>query len=244
MIEVTLHPTPRFRDVALEQIRIVGLSLRPFALVVAVVLAIGTVMVVGEILSGGPGFDSRDPYPTALIAFIFPFAVWRSEKRFGPAFLWTLPVERRQLALARVFAGLVWLTGAMAVFISWLLLLALLGRATPEFHIARVPFIATIAAYLFGSALVVGLRHPLRWLFGTAGVLFLIGNLSQALEEFSGWQSLLGSRTLFYAAVDARDLWLTLPDPAQWAITTVLSLGVGLAALWAAASRHRERRRQ
>ena len=44
-MEVTLHPAPRWRDVVLEQVRVVGLSLRREALVVAVVLGIVTLMI-------------------------------------------------------------------------------------------------------------------------------------------------------------------------------------------------------
>src|SRR6185436_1526559 len=95
MMEVTLHPTPRWRDVVLEQIRIVGLSLRTGALVAAVVLAVVTLIVGRELARGGPGFDSQQPFPTALVSFLLPFAVWRTERSFGPAFLWTLPADRR-----------------------------------------------------------------------------------------------------------------------------------------------------
>jgi hypothetical protein len=243
MTEVTLHAGPRWRDVVLEQIRIVGLSLRPVALVAAVVLGAGTLIIVGDILGGGPGFDSRETFPTALISFLFPFAVWR-EQRFGPAFLWTLPVDRRRLALARVFAGGVWLMTALAVFVAWLLALALLAHATPEYHILRVPFVATIAMYLFGSAVVLGLRHPLRWLLGTAGLLFLMGTLSDIFHQpdVGDWEPVPGARAFFSAVQHAGAVWQTLPEPAQWAITTFLWLGVGLAALWAAVSRHRENR--
>ena len=246
MIDLTLHPTPRWRDVVLEQVRIVGLSLRPVALVVAVVLGVGTVMVLGDMLRGGPGFDSRETFPTALISFLFPFAVWRGERRFGPDFLWTLPVNRRRLALARVFAGWVWLMAALAVFVSWLLALALLAPATPDYHVLRIPFMATIAMYLFGSAIVLGLRHPLRWLFGTAGVLFLMGTLSDVLSQpdDSEWRYVPGSGDFFSAVQHAAAVWHTLPDPVQSAITICLWLGAGLAALWIAASRHRERRRR
>ena len=246
MTEVTLHPAPRWRDVVLEQIRVVGLSLGPVALVVAAVLAFGTVMIVGEIIGGGPGFDSRETLPTALIAFLYPFAVWRNEKRFGPAFLWTLPVDRPRLALAKVFAGWVWLMGGLAFFVSWLLALGLLAGAPAARTVSRIPFIATIAMYLFGSALVLGLRHPLRWLFGAAGVVSLMGTLSDRLSQpdDSEWQYVPGARAFFSTVSRAMEAWLTLPDSARWTITTVLWLGAGLAALWAAVSRHRERRRR
>lgn len=244
-MEVTLHPAPRWRDVVLEQIRIVGLSLGPAALIVAVVLGIGTVVIAGDILGGGPGFDSDETFPTALIAFLYPFAVWRSEKRFGPALLWTFPVDRRRLALAKVFAGLVWFMAALALFVLWLLALGLLAGASPEHTVARIPFVATIASYLFGSALVLGLRHPLRWLLVAAGVLFLMGILGDVISrpDDSEWRYVPGAGAFFSVTSRVRAAWLSLSEPAQWAIGTFLWIAAGFAALWAAASRHRERHR-
>ena len=245
MIEVTLHATPRWRDVVLQQIAVVGRSLRPAALVMAVVLAIGTVLVGEEILSGGPGFDSTDSFPTALIAFLFPFAVWRNERPFGPAFLWTLPVDRRRLALAKTFAGGVWFMAALTLFVSWLLVLGLLARASPAHTVMRIPYIATAAMYLFGSALVLGLRHSLQWLFGGAGVFMLMGGFSDPLSrpDSREWRYVPGAGVFFSAVQHARTVWETLPAPAQWAISILLGCGAGLAALWIAASRHREHRR-
>jgi len=204
---------PRWRDVLLEQIRIVGLSLRREALIVGAVLGAGTLLIVSELLAGGPGFDSRETFPTALFSFLIPFAMWRNDKPFGPAFLWTLPVDRRRLALAKVFAGGLWTMAMVGVFISWLFLLALLAHAPALQIVLRVPVIATAATYLFGSAMMLGLRHPLRWLLGAAGVMFLLNNLNlmEAYERFRQ------------------------PLPILW-------LGLGLAALWAAASRHKETR--
>lgn len=246
MTDATHHKGPRWRDVVLQQVAIVGLSLRPAALVLAAVLAAGTVMIGGEILGGGPGFDSNETFPTALIAFLFPFAVWRSERRFGPAFLWTLPVDRRRLALAKVFAGFVWFMAALAFFVMWLLALGLLAGAPAALTIVRVPFTATLGMYLFGSALVLGLRHPLRWLFGAAGLLILMGTLGDVLSQpdDSEWQYVPGAEAFFSAVQRFGAAWLNVPESAQWAITTFLWFGAGLAALWAAASRHRERKRR
>ena len=239
MMEATLHATPRWRDVVLEQIRIVGLSLHTVALVAAVVLVAGTVVVWSEIATGGPGFDSHDIFPTAVVSFLFPFAVWKSDKRFGPAFLWTLPVDRTRMALAKVFAGGVWLLAALAFFAAWLLALALIAHVSPAQMLMRIPVFATIAAYLFGSALVLGLRHPLRWLLGTVALIILLAYVFDPDNV-----PLLASSGLFPALERAAARWRTLPDLAQWAIPTFLWLGAGLAALWAAASRHRERRRR
>ncbi|MDQ2676367.1 MAG: hypothetical protein M3Y34_06115 [Actinomycetota bacterium] len=214
MMQLALHPTPRGRDVVLEQVRAVGLALRPVALVAAVVLCIVTLTIVIEVVRGGAGIHSDSWDATSIIALLFPFAVWKREKRFGPAFLWTLPVDRRRLALAKVFAGWVWLMTALAVYILWLLAMALLPSAT-VLPVTLVPFTAATAMYLLGSALVLGLRHPLRCLLAIVGVLFLLYILNYYGPYGSGL---------------------------SWAPATFLWLGAGLAALWAAVSRHRENR--
>ena len=245
MMDVTPHRTPRWRDIVLEQIRVVGLGLGPAAVVVAGVLGIGTVMIVGDIIGGGPGFDTVDTFPTALVALIFPFAVWRSEKRFGPALLWTFPVDRRRLALAKVLAGFVWLMAAVAFFITWLLVLGLLAGASSSHTVARVPFAATFAMYLFGSAVVVGLRHPLRWLAGAAGVLFLLGTLSDLFTQPNDgeWAYVPGARAFFSVTLRLMAAWLGLPESQQSVLSTSFMFAAASAAVWAAASRHRERHR-
>jgi hypothetical protein len=244
--EVTVHPGPRWRDVVLEQIRIVGLSLGPAALILAVVLGTGTVLIVGEIAGGGPGFDVDETFPTALIAFLYPFAVWRNEPRFGPAFLWTFPVDRRRLALAKVFAGLVWLMVGIALFVTWLFALGLLAGAPAARTVARVPLVATFAMYLFGSALVLGLRHPLRWLVGGAGVVVLMGTLSDLFTQPNDgeWAYVPGAGAFFSMATRFMEAWLSLPESVQSVISTLFVFGAGFAALWMAASRHRDRRKQ
>lgn len=245
MTEVTLHAGPRWRDVVAEQVRIVGLSLRREALVMAVALLIGTVVIVREIAGGGPGFDSNEEFPTALISFLFPFAVWRGEKRFAPSFLWTLPVDRRRLALAKVLAGGVWLAAALAIFVLWLSALGAIAGAPPARALTRIPVPATAAMYLFGSALVLGLRHPLRWLFGGAGVLFLVGAVSDLLVQPNDgeWKYVPGIGAYFSAVSRLMAAWIRLPDAAQWTISTVVWVGAGALALWIASLRHDERRR-
>jgi hypothetical protein len=246
MTQVTLHPTPRARDVVREQVRVVGLGLRREALVAAAVLGVITVVIAIDIVRGSAAtwFDSDEWLPLGLISFLVPFAVWRTEKRFGPAFLWTLPVDRRRLALAKVFAGWVWLMSALAFFVSWQVTLALLSGVTHARTVASIAFPGTTAMYLFGSALVLGLRHPLRWLLGTLGVFFLLGMFNEALARGPyGLRTLLRSGALYAAVEQAVNVWQNMPDPAQWAIAAVLWLGSGLAALWAALSRHGERRR-
>ena len=236
-MQVTLHPMPRVRDVVREQIRIVGLSLRREALVVAVVLGIVTLVIGIDIVQGrgATWFDSdNDLLGIVLAAFFFPFAVWRRERRFGPAFLWTLPVDRRRLALAKAFAGWVWLMTALAIFAFWQLALAVLSGVTDARIVPLGAFTGATAIYLFGSALVLGLRHPLRWLLGTFSALFFLGMLRNTLR-YSPYD--------IDAFLISSGSWSVVEDAAaQWAITTLLGLGAGLAALWAAISRHRENR--
>lgn len=233
MMQSALHPAPRGRDVVREQVRIVGLGLRREALAAAVVLGIVTLVIGIDFVHGRAAtwFDSDGEWLGIVLgSFFFPFAIWRGERRFGPAFLWTLPVDRRRLALAKVFAGWVWLMTALIFFGVWQLALAVLSGVSGVTDARIIPLVAFAGAstmYLFGSALVLGLRHPLRWLLGTLGVLFLLGMFRDALLRPYDLNALLS------AVEDAA---------AQWAITTLLGLAAGLATLWAAVSRHRENR--
>lgn len=244
MTEETLHPVPAGRDVLIEQIRVVTLALRPVALVIAVVIGFMTSMIVLDMARGRAEtwFDSGDWSPILFIAVAFPLAVWHREQRFGPAFLWTLPVDRRRMAMARVFAGWLWLASATALFILWHRGLAIVaGVARPE----TTPLIAlsgATSAYLLGSAVILGFRYPLRWILGGGGVVLLLGMLREATRARSGVATIDFDgfvAPLFYRA---EPLWSRMPLYEQWAIGTVVSIAAGLAALWAALARHRERR--
>jgi len=255
MIEVTHHQTPRWRDVVLEQIRIVALSLRREAMVLAVVVGIVTIIIAIDIIGGRAGtwFDSDEWTGVCFLSFFFPFAVWRGEKRFGPAFLWTLPVDRRRLALTKVFAGWVWLIAVGAVFIFWHKTLAILSGVAGPRTTPLLSLTGATAMYLLGSALVLGLRHPLRLLLGTGGVFFLLGTLNEAIGRTGGTSRMLawlGIGTLatssgLSSAVEQAVLtiWRTYPHLVP-ATAVVLWICAGVIALWAAASRHRERRRR
>lgn len=246
-METTLHPTPRGREVVLEQIRIVGLELRAVAVIAAVFFGVVTVMIAIAIVRGDAQtwFDSDEWIQISVVAFLYPFAVWRRERRFGPAFLWTLPVDRRRLALAKVFAGWVWLIAAVAVLISWQRVLAALSGVPDAETVPLIALTGATATYLLGCALLLALRHPLRWLLGTVGVLFLLGFLNEALGLGpDGPTEAFVSSTGFFSVGDrAVTVWQSLPQPAQWAVATFSWIGAGLAALWAALWRHAERRR-
>ena len=233
MMQGSVHPVPRMRDVVREQIRIVALGLRPVALVAAIVFGIITILIFVSMVQGNAHtwFDSDEWREIGVLSFLFPFAVWWRERRYGPGFLWTLPVDRRRLALARVFAGWVWLMAALVMLVSWQFILARLAGVSGARIVSANVFGGTTAIYLLGSALVLGLRHPLRWLLGTAVVLFLVGMFNDMLSHGPHPLDPLQSASGFLAA-------------AQQALSSIfLWLGVGLLALWAALSRHGEHRR-
>lgn len=293
------HPTPALREVLGEQVRAVGHALRRPALVAAALMAVGTLLLSIELAreTKGMSFGPEHQMLPGMLGLLFPIAVWQGENRFGDGFLWTLPVDRRRHALAKVYAGWVWLMAAVAFFVLWLAVLALAsggsflaeetrqllpasgfpsGRFDPaSLRTVRwktqpvlwiVPFTAATGAYLLSSALALGVRHPLRLIAGVVLAFFLVviamevtstarytlepaRLLSKIYNGPYGFDALITARTESlrteaHLAGGARvPVWYGLPDLGDWAAATVgWTLG-GLVALWAAASRHRERRR-
>ena len=232
MSELTLHATPRWRDVMLEQIRIVALAFRREGLALVVFMAFGTIVVGSAIARGNAAswFDSDEWFPVTYVAFIYSFVAWWREKPFESAFLWTLPVDRRRLAIAKVFAGWLWLMIAYAVFVSWEKTLASFSGVARAKTMPPISFVGVTAAYLFGSAVIFGLRHPLRWLLGAAGLLFLLHPLDELLSRGPyALDNLLRSSGLIH----------TIDDDT---FVAFFCLGLSLIALWAAISRHKENR--
>lgn len=129
-----------------------------------------------------------------------------------------------------------------------------------------VPFTAATGSYLLASALALGTRHPLRWVVGTVFALLLlgiVGDVTKAKWLFGAPERLVelvfngpyGMDTLFTARTESLKVdvllttgervivWRGLPHLGDWVVGTLLWTCAGLVALWAAASRHRERRR-
>ena len=135
---------------------------------------------------------------------------------------------------------------------------------TPNPLLWLVPFTGATAAYLLASALALGLRHPLRWIAGTILAFFLINGIGVVLDSewlaSAPWHlrtwllyGRYGLDVVLVAGIDSLttrvtlstgehvEVWRGLPDPGRSALATLLWFGAGVAALWAAASRHRER---
>ncbi|MBC6983358.1 hypothetical protein [Caulobacter sp. 17J80-11] len=243
------RPTPLVAVLS-EQVRAVGLSLRPGAALLAAVLALVTGVGASTALGAGQPLDFPDEARLLIgaLGFLLPFAVWRGEKLFAGAWLWTLPVERRTHVLAKVAAGWVWLMLAVGLVVAWLAGLALgtggelvatatgtiadaHGRITavrwtePAWGLAAPFTIATIG-YLVVSALVVGLKRPLWWI---AGGFLAACVLIEVLDA-----------DLPPARVLLAPFGFVLPNLAWWAAATAAWTSLGLLAVWLAASRHRE----
>jgi len=294
---------PLQRAVLLAQLRATGRALRGMALIAAALLALLTMWVALQSMSRDVAL-TLNAWPTQLpgiLGALLPIAVWARDERFGPGFMWTLPVDRREHALTKVLAGWVWLMGGVALFVLWLLVLTSVtgGRALPPetLHLLAssvaasvpvdpatlrtahwaagpliwaVPFTAATAAYLLASAIALGIRYPLRWVIGTvlAYVLSTVAGGAASAQLGVGWldhapgrllELLFESRYGLDALITARMeslstsatlttgervmIWTATPDLADWRTATLLWTGAGLLALWAAASRHGERRR-
>lgn len=243
MSEVKLNSTPRQRTVLMEQVRVVGEGLRAEAIVAAIVLGIATTIIAVAIAQGNAGswFDSDEWIQIGVIAFVYPFAVWRRDPPFASSLFWTFPVDRRRLAAAKVFAGWVWLMVAVAAFYVWELALAAFSGVADPRTMSLAVFTGTSAMYLFGSAIVLGLRHPLRWVFGAFAVFILQGMFNEAGGASDGESSAAFAVPAFVRrSVNA---WGALPELAQSLIAAVVLLGAGAIALVAALSRHAEARR-
>jgi hypothetical protein len=293
---------PSARDVLLEQVRVLWISLRIPALIGVALAGVATVVALPTLTRGGPlNITGWPTWLPGIMGSLLPIAVWGNDERFGPAFLWTLPVDRRRHAVTKVAAGWIWLIAGVIVFLSWLFIMArisgehvlpqtinvltnshappvglvdpatVLGvRWRPGPLMGIVPFAGATACYLLSSALVIGTRHPLRWVLGVVILGLLIAVISQPLGTQFGmrWlavgpgrvmELLAGSRYGLDALLTARSetlsttatlttgkslrVWWGVPDLVDWAVATLIWTSLGVTSLWAAVSRHGETRR-
>lgn len=137
---------------------------------------------------------------------------------------------------------------------------------TPRPLLWLAPFTGATTLYVIGSAIALGLRHPLRWIIGLGVGGLVIGfttdvtdaqwlaDVTQRLLQAMllgplGLDAVMTAQTETLSTVarlpdgETVAVWRRLPDPGQWALATLLWFTGGLVALWAAASRHRERRK-
>jgi hypothetical protein len=185
MTSITFHAAPRTRDVLVAQIRAVGLASRGPALVAMAVVAVVTLLITINALKTGEviAFHPERQMLPGLVGLLLPLAVWRGEERFGASFLWTLPVDRRQHALAKVFAGWVWLMGGVALFVLGSLALTLFsgGNILAEETLRVLRPLSLSASPTLDPAAVETVRwtpQPLLWLapFTSATATYLLAS--------------------------------------------------------------------
>lgn len=171
MTQSALHSTPRPGDVLREQVLAVGFALRRPAAVASALAALVTVLVTADLVRSGEaiGFHPEDQMLPGVLGMLLPIGVWRGEERFGASFLWTLPVDRRLHALAKVFGGWVWLMAAVALFVLWQLALTLLsgGSAFAEETLRLLPFFSLPGSGALDAATLQTVRRapePLLWI--------------------------------------------------------------------------------
>jgi hypothetical protein len=176
------------------------------------IVSLATLLITIESLKTGEviAFHPEQQMLPGIVGLLLPIVVWRGEERFGASFLWTLPVDRWRHALAKVFAGWVWLIGGVTLFVLWSLALTLLSggnilaeetfrvlrsfsasrtldpaavetvRWTPEPLLWLAPFTSATATYLLASALALATRQPLRWIAGSVVGVFLVSGVGDA----------------------------------------------------------------
>jgi hypothetical protein len=214
------HPTPRLKHVVAAQIRVVGAALRGPGRVACALVALATVLLVIERLGSGEATAFHPEYHAlpGLLGLLLPFSVWRGEERFGAGLLWSLPIDRRRHALARIFAGWVWLMALMALFVVWLLALVVVSggdvlgeetrRVVPSFSTERTGQLDSSAVQLVRQS-----AQPLFWLvpFTAATGVYLFAN-ALALgtrKPLSSIAGLLAAGLLFVSLAEAANAdWL------------------------------------
>jgi hypothetical protein len=128
-MQAARRSTPRPRQVLLEQVSAVGLALRWPAVATTTLVVLATLLITIDSFNAGQviAFHPEHHVLPGVMGLLLPIGVWRGEERFGASLFWTLPVDRRQHALVKVFAGWAWLMGGVALFVLWLLALTVLS---------------------------------------------------------------------------------------------------------------------
>lgn len=206
MTSSPFHSVPRTGAVLLAQIHAVGFAPRGPALAAMAVVALAALLISIESLKKGEviAFHPEHHMLPGIVGFLLPILVWRGEDRFGAGFLWTLPVDRLRHALAKVFAGWVWLMGGVVLFVLWSLALTLLsgGNILAEEALRVLGSHSLPASRTLDPAALQTIRwtpHPLLWLapFTSATATYLLAS-ALALGTRHPLRWIVGSLIGFY----------------------------------------------
>ena len=234
MTPPALHSTPAARIVLGEQVRAVGSALRAPARVATSLLVVATLftMVVFFRERGPIDFAPELSMLPGMLGFLLPIGVWTGEARFGSSVLWTLPVDRRRHALAKVFAGWVWLMVAVALLVVWMLGLTLIsgGDILAEQTLRVLPSALTAPPGSVDPTALQAVRwspQPVLWLvpFSAATGAYVIASaVALGVRRPWRWMAAIGLGVLLVNAVGvaARADWVAL---APWRLIELLHIG-------------------
>lgn len=232
------HEPPRAAAVFQLQIRKMGRILRPELIGLALILSPTAIMGLGLLMQRDAALD----YPQELsfllpaAAFLLPFRLWNRERLFDRGDFLLMPVERRKHILIRVCAGAVWALGLAAAVVLLFNFLALTA-GSPTIGAAwrwLVPLGSVATAYLLGSALVLALRHPLRWSVGLvlASALLSAFDLDAPLKP--------ATQAVLHGDLGLERVLTGGASSTVWAVALLFWSGLGLIAVALASLRHRE----
>jgi hypothetical protein len=258
MTGVALHAVPRWRSVAGEQTRFVGMRSRAFCILllsVAILMAGGVIWnamkfreaVLNKLQTTPLIVISYSPELSGvaiLIAMLYAFVVWQDEDPSRRHYHWMMPMSRQAHAYTRVFAGWLWLLALTAIFIVYFTALGkIVARVAeqPPLNLAwwayLVPFTAVTIAYLIASALVVGTRRPAIWM---AGMFVVVPSVPMGLQwigfDRAGYK--LGKALMMgrYSVVPALTGQVEWYDPVTHLTLPSAARWLISAAIWIAAS--------
>ena len=201
MTSVVLHATPTWRRVVMAQFRLVGSALRGSALIAAG-LAVAVTLLLIEFGPADGVLNFRPERQELLfggLGLLVATGVWFGDERLGTGLLWTLPVDRRTDALARAFAGWVWLMGVVMLSALWLLAVSVLtgGSVAAEESLRLISSPARADSFQAGGALDAGAVQivqwtptPLLWLVpfaGATGVYLMASAMALGIRRPVRW---------------------------------------------------------
>lgn len=137
---------PRTGDVLVAQLHATAFALRVPILIAAVAAVLGTVFLAVRIASGDmeKNLLAQPSSLPGIVGALLPAAIWAREERFGPGFMWTLPVDRSRHALLKVLAGWLWLMAGAALYVLCLLVLSIVAgdtvRPVETLHVLTAPY--------------------------------------------------------------------------------------------------------
>ena len=254
MTSISLHPAPRWRTVAAEQLRAVGLLTRSSGVAFIVLLLVACAIVLGVSVQardlglrhvGTPNvnvaFAPEASIAFAVIAVLYAFLARQDDDPSRASYHLMMPFDPQVHTLTKVLAGWVWLLAATAIC---LLIIAPLGALSsmitghPQpasgfgWWVWMVPFTSLTIAYMLASAAVAGSRRPLLWV---AGIILLYSGMLLALDWLGYRDARRTVLTVFdgeYGVVAALAGRIDRLDTAHLQFLPSVERWLGASALW------------